>query len=43
VVSSTAFYADHTNLILMGISSRMSSSLSAGEVIITGWTVVRCA
>jgi len=37
VVSTTAYHADHINLILMGISSQVSASPRVGEVKVTDW------
>ena len=37
VVSSTAYHADHSNLILMGISSQISALHRVGEVMISDW------
>jgi mRNA interferase MazF len=37
VVSSTAYHANHINLILMGISSQVSASSRVGEVRVTDW------
>ena len=37
VVSSTAYHADHSNLILMGISSQISASPRIGELMVSDW------
>jgi mRNA interferase MazF len=37
VASSGAYHADHSNLILMALSSQVSNSPRAGEVTITDW------
>ncbi|HSB12073.1 MAG TPA: type II toxin-antitoxin system PemK/MazF family toxin [Blastocatellia bacterium] len=37
VVSSSAYHADHINLILMAVSSQVTASLRAGEALLTDW------
>ncbi|MEK6324229.1 MAG: type II toxin-antitoxin system PemK/MazF family toxin [Acidobacteriota bacterium] len=37
VVSSTAYHSDHSNLILMGLSSQITASTRVGEVTVSDW------
>jgi mRNA interferase MazF len=37
VVSSSAYHADHINLVLMGVSSQLTGSLRLGEVLVSDW------